>query len=309
MRRERKELTTIKFCGPSFEDHGLEIDILPELVHYKRILIETTKELWRRNHPDRERIPKGFESTIRIKFYDLREGSTAVPLYRMAQDEEEQLSLGFDEEDELDQAVEVVECGLQSAYEDRPLPDAFPRAVMPMFESLGKTLGEKDFLQMKSPKRENPAVFTSQVRERLITMVDRTYEDAVDLVGEVRLADLDGLNFTIRLDDGTKVQGKFDREQEPMIIEALSNHGSSYLRIKGRGQFTHQEATIKKVIKVDYVDVIPVGAVNHDETAKPVWELISEIRAEVPEKDWDQLPTDLSKELDHYLYGTPRSGQ
>jgi hypothetical protein len=308
MRKERKELTTIKFCGPSFEDHGLEIDVLPELVQYKRILIETSKELWRRNHPDRERVPRGFENSIRIKFYDLREGSTAVPLFReVAQDE--QLSFGFDGEDELDQAVEIVESGLQSAQEDRPLSESFPRNVLHMFESFGVSLREKDSLQLKSPKRKNPVEFTPQVRQRLVSMVDRTYEDEVDLVGEVRLTDLDGLGFIIRLDDGTKVQGRFEPEQEPVIIEALKNHGTSSLRVKGRGQFTHQEGAVKKVIKVDHVDVIPVGTVDYDEKARPVWELISEIGEQVPEKEWDQVPNDLSKELDHYLYGATRSDQ
>ena len=41
---ETRELTTLRFDGPRFEDHGLEIDVLPELIAYKKILLETTKE-------------------------------------------------------------------------------------------------------------------------------------------------------------------------------------------------------------------------------------------------------------------------
>ena len=34
--------------------------------------------------------------------------------------------------------------------------------------------------------------------------------------------------------------------------------------------------------------------------------LVKELTASVPESEWRRLPTDLSTELDHYLYGSPR---
>jgi Arc/MetJ-type ribon-helix-helix transcriptional regulator len=39
---------------------------------------------------------------------------------------------------------------------------------------------------------------------------------------------------------------------------------------------------------------------------KPIWEEIAEITADVPEEAWDALPTDLSDQHDHYIYGTPK---
>ncbi len=40
--------------------------------------------------------------------------------------------------------------------------------------------------------------------------------------------------------------------------------------------------------------------------AKPVWELFQEIFARIPDEIWDALPTDLSEEHDHYIFGTPK---
>ena len=37
----------------------------------------------------------------------------------------------------------------------------------------------------------------------------------------------------------------------------------------------------------------------------PIEEVIAEIAAEVPDEDWDKLPTDLSSRLDYYLYEKP----
>ena len=42
---------------------------------------------------------------------------------------------------------------------------------------------------------------------------------------------------------------------------------------------------------------------NNPENTKSLSEVISEITKDVPASVWDSLPTDLSKNLDHYLYG------
>lgn len=222
---------------------------------------------------------------------------------------DDQMTFDFHPGDELEQAVEMIENGVELTQDDKPLSDNFPKNVLPMFENLGKSLGEKDAIQLKAPKRERQVEFTPQVKARLINMIDRTYEDVVDFSGEVRLADLDGLNFTIRLDNGEKIPGKFEPEQEPIIIAALKDHDTCHLKFKGMGQFTQQNATFKKVTRVDKVEIIPSGMIDYDEKAKPVWELISDVGMQVPEEEWEQIPKDLSKELDHYLYGSPRSEQ
>ena len=42
------------------------------------------------------------------------------------------------------------------------------------------------------------------------------------------------------------------------------------------------------------------------EARKPIWEQILEMTADVPDEEWDKLPTDLAEQHDHYLYGTPK---
>jgi putative addiction module CopG family antidote len=45
-----------------------------------------------------------------------------------------------------------------------------------------------------------------------------------------------------------------------------------------------------------------------NQDSRPIWEVIAEIGREIPEEEWSKLPTDLSSNVDHYLYGSPRSG-
>jgi len=39
---------------------------------------------------------------------------------------------------------------------------------------------------------------------------------------------------------------------------------------------------------------------------RPVWEVVNEINAGLPADTWENVPTDGSINLDHYLYGAPK---
>ena len=39
---------------------------------------------------------------------------------------------------------------------------------------------------------------------------------------------------------------------------------------------------------------------------KPIWEVFQELSADVPDDVWESLPSDLSEQHDHYIYGTPK---
>lgn len=39
---------------------------------------------------------------------------------------------------------------------------------------------------------------------------------------------------------------------------------------------------------------------------RPIEEILKELAAGIPREEWDRLPADLTDQLDHYLYGTPR---
>jgi Arc/MetJ-type ribon-helix-helix transcriptional regulator len=42
------------------------------------------------------------------------------------------------------------------------------------------------------------------------------------------------------------------------------------------------------------------------EAGKPIWEIIEEENRSIPPEVWDDLPTDLAAQHDHYIYGTPK---
>ena len=127
----------------------------------------------------------------------------------------------------------------------------------------------------------------------------------VELRGEVRAADLDGRQFSLRLDDGTKVVAKFTGEQEQTVTEALREHTSRRLRLRGRAEVA-RTGRIKRIASVESLAVEPAEAARPVSSAKPIWEIAAEIGASVPDEEWAKVPRDAAKNLDHYLYGAPK---
>lgn len=58
------------------------------------------------------------------------------------------------------------------------------------------------------------------------------------------------------------------------------------------------------VIQVESEPGIPEESGGRER--KPIWEVVAEIGAALPAEAWKDVPSDLSKNLDHYLYGAPR---
>ncbi|MBW4691266.1 MAG: hypothetical protein KME27_05810 [Lyngbya sp. HA4199-MV5] len=43
--------------------------------------------------------------------------------------------------------------------------------------------------------------------------------------------------------------------------------------------------------------------------SRPIWERVADISAQVSPEEWAKLPKDLSKNVDHYLYGSPKQDE
>lgn len=304
MAKIKRELVVHIFKGGRFDDNGVDLDVLPDLLSYKTLLVETAKELWRRKHPDRERLPKNFEDSLSLKFYEVKPGSAAIPLVREIETED-QLSFLQSASDELDEAVNLIAETVDAAALDKKIPDSLPKNVIPLFENYGKTLRGDEWIEQLPAKRNASARYSFVVRERLGRWFHSTYEDSVDIVGTVTMACVSRPRMAITLDDGHEVEAAFRPEDEGVITTALKEHATAKVRVEGRAQFL-AGGQIQRIIQVDRVTLLPTGVVPFDSSARPIWDVFAEIVKEIPAKVLNALPTDTAENHDHYIYGTPK---
>ncbi len=298
---EDRPIAVLKFNGPRFEDHGLDVDVLSEIVVYKRLLQETAKALWKRKHPDRRRLRKNFDAEISLKFFTIEPGSTGVPLVRCSSD----LSapqLPF--EDELDEAAMVLQSSIQSASRSEGPPRKLPRGIIPLFQDFGKALRAEEFIVITSGMSLLGARYDGRVKTHIMSWVREKYRDPIEIIGEVRGTDLDGLKFMLRLADGRKVPGHFEPDQEQVVLEALNEHAKRRLRVIGEGEFSPDDGSLLQITIVHSVELIEpeVPAIAE----RPIGERLAAIGAAVPADAWNDVPTDLATNVDRYLYGTDK---
>ena len=307
MTKSIKRLKELHFTGGRFDDNKgwLDFDVLPELQNYKKLLIETAKDEWRRQYPTRERLPKGFDEHIHLGFREIRNGSCTIPIERIVDVDDGEMDLNIP--DILDDAAQIIDETLIAIRDNSPFPDKLSKRIIPMFDDWGKTLKDNESIILIGQSGDGPR-FDSDIRKKLHKVKTEHYLDKVDIVGEVRAASLkvrDGGSFTILLDNRESVQGVFTDEQETKITEALYQHKQIRLRIVGLGEF-EPSGMLSRLVRIDLFEMQPVGEIPFDPDAPPIWEVIAKIGESIPEEEWKKVPTDLSYNLDHYLYGSPK---
>lgn len=297
-------LVTHIFKGPRFEDHGIDLDVLPDLLSYKGLLVDTAKELWRRHHPDRLRLPKKFEDSLALKFYEIRPGSAAVPLLREI-DWEGQEPLSGMLADELDEAVVLTAETIRAAELSQVLPEEFPKSLLPLFADYGKTLQEGESFEVRPVGWNHTARYTQDSRRRLSVWAERPYEDVVDLTATVTMARVSRPRMALALVDGTEVEATFAEQWEDLVTTALRDHSKAKLHVRGRGQFSGA-GRLLRILELTQITLLPGGEVPYDYAARPIWEEIDEIIRAVPAEEFEKLPADGAEFHDHYIYGTPK---
>ena len=131
---------------------------------------------------------------------------------------------------------------------------------------------------------------------------DGEYDQEVDITSHVFAADVKQHTFLIQTTDQATVMGTLPPELEHVVLSALSEHETRVLRVGGRGHFSNAGS----LVRIDPVEWI--GSPNA--TAPPprpsIWNALTQLAVEMPQQERDSIPDDLSRNLDHYLYGAPK---
>ena len=295
-----KEVARLHFKGERFRDHALDLTALSELRQFQKMVAETAKALWRKAHPDRERLPPHFEDRTRLCLRRIEEGSAAAPL-EVFIEEPEQRELWEPEPVEVNEAIDLAYRVFGALHEDTSLPDEFPKELLPEYARWGQGLSEDEVLEF-APSARSATQITSRERERLTALAEPPYEDEVDVTGQVLEADVRQRKFQLWLDDRTSVQVLFTEDQEAKVTTGLKDHKTVRLSARGRGEFT-PEGALQRIISVESLTLVTDEGWVYDENAPAIEDELAELAKEIPAESWAKLPSDLTDRLDYYLYG------
>src|ERR1700722_15700269 len=123
---------TLIFRGKRFLKAAMPLEALPELAAYRELVVSVAKVLFQVGHPDRQRLPKGFEAGFRLVLERVESGS-AVPIVSRVSDEPSMLFPASATLDWFDKARDVVEHGIAAAANGKQLPVELSKEILARF--------------------------------------------------------------------------------------------------------------------------------------------------------------------------------
>jgi hypothetical protein len=176
---ERKTFD-LTYVGRRFTNARMPVEVLSDLPAFRDLLVAFAKEQWRVRHPDRARVPKGFDQSLAFDLVDIQEGS-AVPKLEWTRDESQVSLPGFyDEIDDIVEAAYGDVIGLISGAVPVTLNADKVRAL----NRFGAGLRENESIQLRERTAGGNVVsLDAHRRKALITGARETYQTRFESSG------------------------------------------------------------------------------------------------------------------------------
>lgn len=245
----KAEFLEPKFEGARFQEHTLPLEVARDLAAYETLIIELGKHLYLREHPERQRVPKGFGAEFHLHLERIDSGS-AVPVLAVVTLAALPLGepVGQGVNPYFEQARDVVANCV--AAPSGQLPDEFPRELLGYFNQLGRSLREDESLRLSSN-----AVLTPQRRKELVLAAARFYEREIELNGTIGEADWEKSTFRLRLPDASQVIVPMT-ENFQSVAREYGGRNRFGITIKGVGNYDSWDK-LQKVVTVESLDIQP----------------------------------------------------
>jgi len=241
-----------KFTGSRFENSTLPVDVARDLAAYEALLIDLAKCLFLQDHPERQRVPKGF-SDVHLAIVRVEVGSTRPVLALAATAAAAQPSL-FDYGTNLyfAQARDLIaEC---IAAPDSTLPEKFPKELLSHFNQLGRSLRKGETLELPRKDTTQTAILNPERRRNLVLATNTVYEREMELTGYIGEADWVKGTFRLHLAESNHVTVPMPESFYDKIRQS-GGRNRDYVFVKGVATYDSWER-LQRVISVESLEVI-----------------------------------------------------
>lgn len=212
--------TPLRFEGGRFSEAGYPLDALVELVRYERLVVEVARGLWMKDHPGRQRAPRHFDEGLRLRLVDVEEGSVMPVLERHHVAEEGKL---FDPDDWAGRSQHVITDAISAIASEKPLPEAFPQAVVPNLVQFGSSLQEDEACRFGN-NGNGQVRYDQAARRHLIALTaSESIQRDGELLGRIGAINANKQTFDFADRRGSHVSGSFSRRNLIVDLRAVTD--------------------------------------------------------------------------------------
>ena len=173
-----------RFVGERFNEHTLPLDVTKDLYAYQTLVVELAKRLYLKEHPHRQRVPKGFETTFELHISKVDDGS-AKPLLMATLGAA--MAMEIEAQTYFERSRDIItECIAAQGT----LPAVFPKDLLIYFNQIGRSLRDDEAMEL-DVVHGGKATLSPKRRKDLVLALNKVYERPTALTGYI-----DELDFT-----------------------------------------------------------------------------------------------------------------
>ena len=175
----------LRYVGSRFSGARLPVNVLPDLQAFRDLLVSFAKDEWKSRHPDRQRVPKGFDASLSFDLTAIEDGS-AVPNIVWNRDVAQATLPGF--EDELASVVDASYAEIINLFESAGnfvSTDELSSEKLRALDKFGASLQDGEKIELGKTSGGNVVFLDLERRKRLITANRETYNYRLTGVGKL----------------------------------------------------------------------------------------------------------------------------
>ena len=244
-----------RLIGPRFEGHAIPLEFLKDLAVLEEMIVEVAKSEFFKEHPDRQRSPRGFTEGIELKLTSIDEGSAILNIILVLT-----MTTLFPMDNQqryFEQAREAVVNAISAAEQNGSITDYLPEETLSYFDKMGRSLRDGEAIEFSTPDHPVAARLTKDTRRKLVLASSGVKEltEEVSIRGTVPEADQDNMTFHVQLSDGRKIRAPIATQHLGTIIDAFNNYNKGIrVMLQGIGRFNRNE----RLLSFDSVEHITV---------------------------------------------------
>ncbi len=158
----------------------------------------------------------------------------------------------------LKSARDAISMAIHAVEKNEPPTDHIPVHLLKHFEGFGKSLREKEAMELPLPGGTAVSHLTRETRKKLLLVSEqvKTYTENATVFGHVSEVDQKRESFEILTIFGNTVSGRIEEEHRMLLVDALRDFKSRLpVRIDGVGVF-NRTGKLKELKSVTHMSVI-----------------------------------------------------
>lgn len=254
----------LKFQGGRFEKEGFPVGGLAELEKLDAVIQAVAKSLWKRENPDRSRVPRRFTAGFDLRLVRVDLGSVVPILERVSSDvddADEGVLFPVNTPDYFDLSVSTIEDAFAAIVAGLDLPELFPDEATAAMARFGSSLHEDEKVVFRSNSAD-PVFYTPADRKRFFSTVRNSLiTQRTSRVGRVSALDADEQTFTFAPINAPKVDGLYQEPERFQDLYDVLRQASENRWVRLTGDFRLKpDSSIHSIADVEIVEVLELPA-------------------------------------------------